>query len=375
MKSVLKIIAVLILFAAASCADANKTSPDIQTTVIDQTVLDSATVLVIDSADQRFAHIVNSNQMLVYQDSLLIVSHSYQTYGEPIISLYDRGNPLRRLAHYIPRGSDTDEMVACRIHIAGDELFVSDCFYTGRYCSIPLKKLPPADELHLSPSGVEERGVAITPFRDGLLVENPQCYSNEEAGIHNDVPRLLHFRNGRCLNPHEPVSFQVADVNTGADIHYNELTMPSEGIAQTLSVGKPQTTMHQIRHRGETGRGFSATFNKTQRVVGASNQFHAFLCSAADDEHIYLVYCGKLIGYDYHTYSTHILVLDWNGNLVATYRFDRWIQGISPSQTPGAFYLTVYADDDCSSVRMKLVKVTPRLEAESDSLIIDTIRQ
>ena len=39
MKSVLKIIAVLILFAAASCADANKTSPDIQTTVIDQTVL------------------------------------------------------------------------------------------------------------------------------------------------------------------------------------------------------------------------------------------------------------------------------------------------------------------------------------------------
>ena len=163
MKSVLKIIAVLILFAAASCADANKTSPDIQTTVIDQTVLDSATVLVIDSADQRFAHIVNSNQMLVYQDSLLIVSHSYQTYGEPIISLYDRGNPLRRLANYIPRGSDTDEMVACGIHIAGDELFVSDSYYTGRYCSIPLKKLPPADELHLSPSGVEERGVAITP--------------------------------------------------------------------------------------------------------------------------------------------------------------------------------------------------------------------
>ena len=401
MKSVLKIIAVLILFAAASCADANKTSPDIPTTVIDQTVLDSATVLVVDSTDQRFAHIVNSNQMLVYQDSLLIVSHSYQTYGEPIISLYDRGNPLRRLAHYIPRGSDTDEMVACRIHIAGDELFVSDCFYTGRYCAIPLKKLPPADQLQLSVSGVEERGVAITPFHDGLLVENPQCYSDDEAGIHNDVPRLLHFRNGRCLNSHEPVSFQVADVNTGADIHYNELcqricfvshrqplvefyddslhlvhslTLQSDDL-QKIHVGKPQTTMHQTRHRGETGRGISATFDQTQRVVGAGSQLHAFLCSAADEEHIYLVYCGKLFGYDYHTYPTHILVLDWNGNLVATYRFDRWIQAISPSQTPGAFYLTIYADDDCSSARMKLVKVTPRLEAESDSLIIDTIRQ
>lgn len=405
MKSVLKIIAVLILFAAASCADANKTSPDgIRTTVIDQTVLDSATVLVIDSADQRFAHIVNSNQMLVYQDSLLIVSHSQKTYGEPIISLYDRSNPLRRLANYIPRGSDTDEMVACGIHIAGDELFVSDSYYTGRYCSIPLKKLPPADELHLSPSGVEERGVAITPFRDGLLVENPQCYSNEEAGIHNDVPRLLHFRNGRCLNPHEPVSFQVADVNTGADIHYNEscericfvshrqplvefyddslhlvhsLTFQSDDL-QKIHIGKPQNTMHQRHSRGETGRGISATFDQTQRVVGAGSQLHAFLCSAADDEHIYLVYCGKLFGHDYHTFPSYILVLDWDGNLMATYRYDRWIQAISPSVEAGTFYLTVYADDDCNSARMKLVKVTPRLEAETDSLMTDktdSIRQ
>jgi hypothetical protein len=405
MKSVLKIIAVLILFAAASCADANKTSPDIQTTVIDQTVLDSATVLVIDSADQRFAHIVNSNQMLVYQDSLLIVSHSYQTYGEPIISLYDRGNPLRRLAHYIPRGSDTDEMVACRIHIAGDELFVSDSYYTHRYCAIPLNNLPSADELHLSPSGVEERGVAITPFRDGLLVENPQCYTNDSAGIRNDVPRLLHYRNGRCLTPLETVAYQVADINTGADIHYSAahgricfvshrqplvelydddmhllhtLTAPSEGSAVKISIGKPQTIMHQQRRHGEEGPGIKATFDQTRRVVGASNQFHAFLCSAADDEHIYLAYCGRMFAHDYHTYPTHILVLDWSGNLVATYRFNRWIQAISPSQTPGTFYLTVYADDDCSSARMKLVKVilasqatrgrAPRPIEETDSL-------
>jgi hypothetical protein len=75
-----------------------------------------------------------------------------------------------------------------------------------------------------------------------------------------------------------------------------------------------------------------------------------------------------LFGYDYHTYPTHILVLDWNGNLVATYRFDRWIQAISPSQTPGTFYLTVYADDDSNSARMKLVKVVPRPIEETDSL-------
>lgn len=315
-----------------------------------------------------------------------------------------RGAKEEGVASYIPRGSDTDEMVACRIHIAGDKLFVSDCYYTGRYCTIPLRQpLPPADELRLSVSGVEERGVAIAPFRDGLLVENPQCFSDDEAGIHNDVPRLLHFRNGRCLNPHEPVTYQVADVNTGADIHYNEscericfvshrqplvefyddslrlvhsLTLQSDDL-QKIHIGKPQTTMHQRHSRGETGRGISATFDQTQRVVGAGSQLHAFLCSAANDKHIYLVYCGKLFGYDYHTFPSYILVLDWDGNLVDTYRYDRWIQAISPSQTPGKFYLTVYADDDCNSARMKLVKVIPQLSEETDSLAYenkDTVR-
>lgn len=381
MKNVLNIIAVLISFAAASCGDANKTSPDgIRDTVIDQSLLDSATVLV-DNTDQRFEYITGANQMLVYKDSILIVNNKNPQYGDPLISLYDINNRMRNIADYIPRGSDTDEMVACRIHIAGDELFVSDCFYTGRYCCIPLKKLPPADELHLSVFGVEERGVAITPFRDGLLVENPQCFSDDEADIHNDVPRLLHFRNGRCLNPHEPVSYQVADVNTGADIHYNEscgricfvshrqplvefyndslqlvhsIKLESESL-QKIHVESPQTRMHN-NHNVDIDRG-NMSFERTRRVVGAGSQLHSFLCSAANDEHIYLVYCGRLFSHDYHTYPTYILVLDWNGNLVNSYRYNRWIQAISPSSETYAFYLTVYADDDCKSARMKLVKV------------------
>lgn len=394
MKSILTTITAITSLAVMSCA--GQPSPTGPTTaVIDKALLDSASVLVIDSTEHRFDFMPGAHQMLVYHDSIVIVSRSDETYGDPILSLYDRGLPLRRLADYIPRGSGDGEMVACGIHIAGNELFVSDSYYTHRYCAIPLNKLPSADELHLSPSGVEERGVAITPFRDGLLVENPQCYTNDSAGIRNDVPRLLHYRNGRCLNPHEPVAYQVADINTGADIHYNEscgricfvshrqplvelydddlhllhtLTAPSEGSAVKISIGKPQTIMHQQRRHGEEGRGISATFNEERRVVGASNQFHAFLCSAADDEHIYLAYCGRMFAHDYHTYPTHILVLDWNGDLVATYRFDRWIQAISPSRAPGSFYLTVYADDDCSSARMKLVKAIPRPIEETDSL-------
>ena len=286
-------------------------------------------------------------------------------------------------------------MVACRIHIAGDKLFVSDCYYTGRYCTIGLRKpLIPADELHLSSSGVEERGVAAVPFRDGLIVENPQCYANDEAGIRNDVPRLLYYRQGRCLTPQETVAYQVADINTGADIHYStthqrvcfvshrqplvefyddslhlvhSLTMQSGG-SQKIHIGNPQTVMHQQRQRGETGPGIRATFDKTQRVVGAGSQFHAFLCSAADEEHIFLVYCGKMFAHDYHTYPSYILVLDWNGNLTDAYRFDRWIQAISPGTETGVFYLTVYADDVSSSARMKLIKVVPRPVEETDSL-------
>ena len=380
----LKVIAALISFVAISCANGNMaTSDGIGTAIIGKTSLDGATALVVDIADRRFENFTDANVALVYKDSILIVNNRNPQYGDPLISLYDINRQMRHIADYIPRGSDTDEMVACGIHIAGDKLFVSDSYYTGRYCAIPLKKIPPADQLHLSVSGVEERGVAISPFHDGLLVENPQCYSNDEAGIHNDVPRLLHYRNGRCLTPQETVAYQVAEVNTGADIHYNEscgricfvshrqpfvefyddslqlvhsIRLESESL-QKIHVESPQTRVHN-NLKGDIGRG-NVSFERARRVVGAGSQLHSFLCSAANDEHIYLVYCGRLFNYAYHTFPTYILVLDWNGNLVATYRYNRWIQAVSPSTKTDTFYLTVYADDGPDSARMKLVKVTP----------------
>lgn len=383
----MKIFAILISFIVTSCAgEYKKTAGETRSTAIGHSPFGRATELAVDSADHRFDSFADGNVMLVYKDSILIVSNKNPQYGDPLLSLYDINDRMRHLADYIPRGFDSDEMTACRIHITGDNLFVSDCYYSGRYCTIPLRKpLIPADELQLSVSGIEERGVAITPFHDGLVAENPQCYSNDKAGIHNDVPRLLHYRNGRCLNPHEPVAYQVADVNTGADIHYNEscericfvshrqpivefydeslhitqsLTLPSANLQKT-HIDSPQSRKHN-HHSKDIDRG-NVTFEKTRRVLGAGSQLHAFLCSAADDEHIYLVYCGRLFSHDYHTYPTYILILDWNGKVVNTYRYGRWIQAISASKEKGTFYLTVYADDGPDSARMKVVKVTPEI--------------
>ena len=347
--------------------------------------------LAEDSTERRFENIADAYVMLVYKDSILIVSNKNPQHGAPLISLYDINGRMHHIADYIPRGSSTNEMTACRIHIAGDELFVSDSYHTGRYCSIPLRNtLVPSDKLRLSASGVNERGVAITPFRNGLLVENPQCYSNDEAGIHNDVPRLLHYRNRRCLNPHGPVSFQVADVNTGADIHYNKshkricfvshrqplvefyddslqllhsIKLQSESL-QKIHIESTQTKADKWPSR-DIGYG-NVTIEKTRRVVGAGSQLHAFLCSSSDEEHVYLAYCGRLFSHAYHTYPTYILVLDWNGNLVSTYHYGRWIQAISPSSKTGTFYLTVYADENPDSARMKLVKVTTEISEETE---------
>ncbi len=394
MRKILKTVAALTLLVAASCVG-QPVSDEALNSVIDQAVLDSAAVLVADSTDHRFDHLPDTNVMLVYRDSLLIVSRNFHTFGEPVLSLYDLGDSLHHIGDYIPRGSDIDEMVACGIQIIGDGLFVNDNYHTRRYCTIDLRKPPlPTAGLHLSHSGVEERGVVAVPFQDGLLVENPQCYSNDEADIHNDVPRLLFYRQGRCLTPQKHVTYEVADINTGADLHYNaarhrvcfvshrqplvefyddslqlvhRLTLQSND-AQKIHVRAAQTTMHRQRTRSDRASAISATFDKTQRVVGAGSQLHAFLCSAANDEYIYLVYCGKLFGFDFHTYPTYILMLDWNGMLVEAYRFNRWVRAISPSSKRGCFYLTVYADDDCNSARTKLVKVSPQ---QSDSLMTD----
>lgn len=380
MKNILRLIAVTALFAIASCADLGLLN-GIESTVIERAELDSATMLVVDST-QTFDNLPNANQMLVYQDSILVVSNRNPGYGKPIISLYNLNAKMRHFADYIPQGTGIDEMLACRLTIIGDNLFVYDSYYTGSYCDISLKRpLQTANTLHLSYSGIQEHGSAVAPFNNGLLVENPQCYNNDDAGIHNNVPRLLYYENGRCRTQQPKTTFQVADINTGADILTNSsnhrvcfvsyrqpiveiyddslnlirnLMFPSS-YKQKIYKMTPQSTMHQSHNRSEKGNGMSATFQKTQRVVGAGSQLHAFLCSAADEEYIYLVYCGKKFDYAFHTFPTYIAVLDWNGYLIETYRFNRWIQSISPSSQAGKFYLTVYAEDDYRSTRTKLI--------------------
>lgn len=117
----LKIIAALFSFAAISCSGDKKASSDgIRNTAISQTYLDSVTMLVVDSTDRRFESFTDANVALVYKDCILIVNNRNPQYGDPLISLYDINNRMRKIADYIPRGSETDEMMACRIHIAGD---------------------------------------------------------------------------------------------------------------------------------------------------------------------------------------------------------------------------------------------------------------
>lgn len=385
MKVLSQTMTALMLCVIISCA--NQSSPQgYSCSVIEKEMLDTAKVLVVDSTDHRFDLFGDVSQVLVYQDSLVIAFNKYKAYGEPLISIYEGDAPLRHLADYIPRGAEAGEMVASRMLIAGDNLFIYDSFYSRRYVTIPLHKpLPPAGSLQLSNSGVEERGVAMVPFQGGVLVENPQCYTNKEVGIHNDVPRLLYYKQGKCQTPQAPVAYQVADVNTGADLHYSakqrrvcfishlysfvefyddslrlvhRVTIPSgEHESQEVLVYPAAMTMYQRRKNKDRSASTNATFDKTQRVVGAGEQFHAFLCSYADDDYIYLAYCGKRFNFDFHTYPSFILVLDWQGNLVDTYRFNRWIEALSPSSEPDAFYLSVFADDGHESARMKHVKV------------------
>lgn len=391
MKTPSMTMTALISCVVISCT--GQSSPqEFTSTVIEKEMLDSATVVVVDSTDHRFDSLSDIIEAQVYQDSLIIAKNKFKEYGSPLISIYEGATPLHHLVDYIPRGSDVGEMVANRMLIIGDKLFIHDDYFTHRYVTIPLQKpLPPTESLQLLNSGIEEKGVAVVPFKDGLLVENPQCYNNEMADIHNEVPRLLFYKHGECQTPQEPTAYKVADINTGADLHYNENLKRICFISHHSSfiefyddslrlihrvvisskksknpdkpeflILAPKITMHQKRKHGDMSTSISATFDKTQQVVGTGSQFHAFVSSYANDKFIYLAYCGKKFSFDFHTYPTFILVMDWNGNLVDTYRFNRWVESISSGSERGTFYLTIYADDDANIAKIRLVKVVPK---------------
>lgn len=388
MRKVIIAIVTIISCTLVSCVSNDSSNDGVRNITVDQSVLDSATVLVIDSTEQRFEKMRDA-LMLVYHDSIIIANNRKPEYREPLISIYELRKRVHHLIDYIPFEVNDDEMLAFSMNIIGDELFTYDGFYTRNYCTIGLRKpLVQADQLRFIPSGIEERGVVAIPYHDGLLVENPQCYDNEMVGIHNEVSRFLYYKHGKCQNPQEPTEFLVEDINTGADIHYNRtrgracylshhqpfmelyddslhllqrITFQSEAVGD-ISVGAPKRTMHQKRNSDDSR--MSAKFDETKRVVGASNKMHGFLCSASDENHLYLVYCGKRLSFDYHTFQTYIIVMDWEGKMVNTYRYDRWIHSISPSSEPSTFYFTIYANDDANDATMKLVKVIPKSSIE-----------
>ena len=126
-------MAILISFTVISCSDGNKApSSGNQNSQTRLSLIDNVMELAEDSTERRFENIADAYAMLVYKDSILIVSNKNPQHGAPLISLYDINGRMHHVADYIPRGSSTNEMTACRIHIAGDELFVSDSYHTGQ---------------------------------------------------------------------------------------------------------------------------------------------------------------------------------------------------------------------------------------------------
>ena len=98
MKSILTTITAITSLAVMSCA--GQPSPTGPTAaVIDKALLDSATVLVIDSTEHRFDFMPGAHQMLVYHDSIVIVSRWIQAIspssktGTFYLTIYADENP------------------------------------------------------------------------------------------------------------------------------------------------------------------------------------------------------------------------------------------------------------------------------------------
>ena len=112
-------MAILISFTVISCSDGNQApSSGNQSSQTRLSLIDNVMELAEDSTERRFENIADAYVMLVYKDSILIVSNKNPQHGAPLISLYDINCRMHHVADYIPRGSSTNEMTACRIHIA-----------------------------------------------------------------------------------------------------------------------------------------------------------------------------------------------------------------------------------------------------------------
>ncbi|MBP5680321.1 MAG: hypothetical protein J6X31_04690 [Bacteroidales bacterium] len=185
-------------------------------------------------------------------------------------------------------------------------------------------------------------------YRDTLIGENTNVFTNKALGIHQEGPRFVVYDAAfeKVINDKEYEYFTF-NANNTAMVNINT----EKGMICFANSAEPYVEFHRgINHPVKIYEG-PHRLDIEYALVGKEVMFkekcpYSYLSSCHNRDFVYLYYVGHYdeeLTYTKGQYDYYILKFDWNGNLVKTYKTDYYIDVLSCDHNGNAGKDVLYA--------------------------------
>ena len=342
MKKVLIIL--LIIFVAVSCTQQKSSFDRVVFSREDfgnQIYLDNPYEIVIDS-------LLNPANFIVMNDSVLVVGN--QDNCEYLLEIYSL-NTRQLLARFITKGSGPNEMSACAVNIhsnASAEFHLQD-INTKLYYTVNLDSILKNNRLQILSKFKYSSDILST--MDLCLLDsvryigyNMWYLNSDKYDNHISSPLHVYMKNEESKKGINEYDYFVASVNGAycfknpvtnhiwaADMHSDIIRIYDDSLNQIRSIEGPDNFKPQYIQKQS-----NAPINFV--VFADDFDYRTYSDYFVTDKYIYLVYEGNKYFDIKDLKPVEIFKLDFDGNLICNYKFDRYVYSISVDKSERYLY-------------------------------------
>lgn len=340
----------LILPLMLSCCTNNIS---VNTEILSEDILNQSQECVIDTLDVNDSLYLGARSFFVYKDSILIVLRNNPQNDSYIEFRNLKSQDL--IAKYFNHGNGRGELLSANVDMNDNLLFVND-FVKSQFAFVDIDSV--ITNPNYSPvisKNVVASTPTVVPFKDGFIVENPYCFSDESLninqGIEDGIQRFIQIEPDakEFELPTQEYEYYTRAVAVDGRIIRNNKTEQIVYAYFGPSVIEFYDSDLNIQKRIEGPkkmdikyRTFSVTGMQQPMVVYKEKVPYSYLGYCCDERYVYLMYIGDFYkdDSDLMKMKTYILKFDWNGTFKKSYRVGMYLCSISKGNDEDTFYAT-----------------------------------
>ncbi len=286
--------------------------------------------------------LIYAELFLVYHDSVLIVLNKKHENGF-FIEFYDLSHN-KLINKFYRLGNGPNEILSAFVALNGNLLTIND-YVKGQVAFLNL------DSVLVNPSYISLpiRHFTSSPTvsqyykANQLIIENTNCFEDDELGINNNAPRFIVTNKGSDYVEKSNFKYSTRNVASDGDIITNYAL---NKIIYTY-MHKPIIEIYDNNLKG-IKRILGPDKMLTQyRIVDNEIIFnrripYTYLDFCINKDYFFVTYMGDFLvgGKNMEDYPLWIFKFDWNGNFVDSYNMGQYISSISISNDGKSFFGT-----------------------------------